>query len=232
MDDFEFEIIPGEYEDFLLELETEAFKKSDYYEFLTKTYYFLFGLERSAESLEKTLIIFFGDISEEYDIPFDFEEYLKDQCKIYSHYVERLEYEYTNIQHSTEKRSFIKRMVDTITDCWVTLLHELNRYQAYNSKKITLNPKLSKAQSRDIKLSAQEQFHLLKEIGFLQLDFVQKLNDKQLKYLISLIIPKDSRTIEGIINSEKPESLEMKYSVTQKHKDKVAKIIDTIKEIQ
>lgn len=225
--------INKEWEETLMELESKAIESSEYFDFLISTHIFLTGIENRWEVLQSTIFIFFGEITEAMgELPFDFEVFLKDQIKIYIAFMELLETEIEKSKNSIKRKNFFRARKIEIENCWNTLLLELNRFQAYHSKKITLDIQSSQSQLKRTHLSAQEQFHLLKELGFLKLDFVQELNHKQLKFLMNLIIPKDSRTIEGIINSEKPESLEIKYAVTEKHKDKITKILQTIKEIQ
>lgn len=82
-----------------------------------------------------------------------------------------------------------------------------------------------------VSLGAKEHFYLFKKLGFLELDFVKTLKPNQLKSLMYALIPKDKRTIDGIINNEKPTSEDFDYVIGDENKKRVEIFLKELKDI-
>lgn len=75
------------------------------------------------------------------------------------------------------------------------------------------------------KLSAMARIELLNRIGFNELEFVKKLDSKQLKSLLTTVLNYAERDISGYVNSLTSTSNESKFFITDAHKEDVDKYL-------
>lgn len=85
-----------------------------------------------------------------------------------------------------------------------------------------------KEKNHRIDLSAPERLQLLWDLGFNDLPKVKELTEIQYKKLMVTILNFNARDIEGYINSQKENSEESKFIITNKHTQKVKKYLDNL----
>ncbi|CAM4988478.1 unnamed protein product [Rotaria socialis] len=85
-----------------------------------------------------------------------------------------------------------------------------------------------KEKNQRIDLSAPERLQLLWDLGFNDLPKVKELTEIQYKKLMVTILNFNARDIEGYINSQRENSEESKFIITNKHTQKVKKYLDNL----
>ncbi|WP_374330464.1 hypothetical protein [Soonwooa sp.] len=101
---------------------------------------------------------------------------------------------------------------------------ELSRYEVHNKMTLTIFSKLKK-NTKATKLSAMARIELLNRIGFNELEFVKKLDSKQLKSLLTTVLNYAERDISGYVNGLTSTSKESKFFITDVHKEDVDKYL-------